>query len=476
MGAMVLALLENADKVALSLRQVFQSGWQKMLVLAALFVLLKLVHEFGHSLAYQTMCRHENLDPGPIRMGLSIFAFTPFPFTDVTGAWRLRSRWRRMMIGAGGMYFELWAVGLLTLFWAQTQSGMVQTLVLQIAVIAGLLTLAFNLNPAVKLDGYFILTDYLRRPNLSGRASIAARNFVARAMGATIPPPNRFDLSYWVVSYLYRWTIFAGIFWLIYQFDKRLGPLAVIIVVMTLVVRPALVTLRHAYGAGIRPVRSAVVGLALVGLGAAFMVPFPDRVLLSGQMLRHETQFIAPPEQARLITVDESGITLDQPALAQQLTDLDLRRSMLENLRRANTNVASEEARLGAELAGLDQTATQLAQRQAGLIIAPDPGAVWTLIQAETLRGSWVGPAKMAQLAAVSRPTEPRLRLRMAQNLIERDMNVASGRTVAVRAAHAPDCGFEAVISRASDGRSVSKETLLIDADLVAPVPPAWMI
>ncbi|MEO0710656.1 MAG: hypothetical protein AAFY68_07950, partial [Pseudomonadota bacterium] len=213
-GCMILfalvALLENLDKARLMLGAPGAFDAQSSLMFLFVFLGMKAAHEIGHALAYKTFCDRAGLAPGPIRMGLAVFALTPFPFTDVTGAWRLRRRVERAIIGAGGLYVEGFAIALLTLFWAVSAPSALSLAVLQAAILSGGLALAFNLNPAVKLDGYYILTDLTGRANLAGRGSQAARTWLARVLGADMAPPDRLDLLYWVGSYTYRVVLFAG--------------------------------------------------------------------------------------------------------------------------------------------------------------------------------------------------------------------------------------------------------------------------
>lgn len=53
---------------------------------------VKAVHELNHILAYRVMSLREGLDSGPMRVGIMVFAATPFPFTGVTGAWPIDTR------------------------------------------------------------------------------------------------------------------------------------------------------------------------------------------------------------------------------------------------------------------------------------------------------------------------------------------------------------------------------------------------
>lgn len=439
----IFQLLANAEKVSLSLRSIPDMGWKGFLVFAGLYVVLKMIHELGHALAYRIFCLRAGLEPGPIRMGIAVFAMTPFPFTDVTGAWRLRSKWQRAMIGAGGLYFETWAIAILTIFWSQTQTGPVQTIILQVAVVAGLLTILFNLNPAVKLDGYYVLTDLIRRPNLATRASQSARNLVVRWLGAA-GTVNGFDLGYWVISYLYRWTIFIGIFWLSYQFDPRLSPVVAVISLMMLVVRPAWSTFRFAQQRKLSVWRAGFVVMCFGALAWLVTMPLPDRLLMPGRFETFETRFIEPTEASRL-KKGQNGLVFESPDLEQQIFDTKARAEILTNTSRAISISAVELATLSQDIDRISDITTQLQARQNKLNIVVGTGSKWTPMDGENFVGSWVASGT-APIGAVSSPIEPLITVFLDQALLEQQIDLDTGATLQVRLRHDPDCEFAATL------------------------------
>ncbi len=448
MLGMAFELLSNRDKVALTIAQVLEASWQQWAIFAAFFVGLKIVHELGHALAYRQMCIQEGVEPGPIRVGICIFALSPFPFTDVTGAWRLKSTGRRVMIGAGGVYFETWAMAALTFIWAETQTGLVQTVILQVVIVAGALALLFNLNPAIKLDGYFMLTDYLRRPNLAARAAMAARSTAARLLGADLPRQRRSELIYWLMSYAYRWTIFAGIFWIFYQIDPRLAPVAAAVVLMTLVVRPLINTARFVRRSGAKPLKTLLAGAAIATIVAALFIPLPGRMLMQGQMMLYDTRFVEATEAGQLLH-DSAGWRLENPELDQRIAHTNLQGLMLENLKRASFASAQEQARLASEIDANTDAKAQLEARRAKLVLFTDGAAtseIWTPMQARWLGGSWVRPAANDRLGAVSSAAPPHLLFRLDQSRLRRDLTIAQGMQIQVRAVIRPACSFPAQI------------------------------
>lgn len=468
---MVFELLGNREKVQLTLLQIFDAGLGQWAIFIALFIGMKLVHEMGHVLAYRQMCLAENHDPGPIRTGICIFALTPFPFTDVTGAWRLRARWRRIVIGAGGIYFETWIMAMFTIFWAHTTTGVFQTVSLQLAVISGALALLFNLNPAVKLDGYFILTDFLRRPNLAARASMAARTVFARWMGADIARQNTADMIYWCLSYAYRWTIFLGIFWIAYQFDKRLAPIVLILVVLTLMVRPIIGTVRFASERGAKTMHYGVLAIGTGGVALLCAVPFSYWQTVPGQIVLYESRVLEPNEAGRLSSTEDGSYELVNAELDNQILDLTYRLEILNNLKRLNFSSAEELARLDAEIALFEDSQDQLLARKASLSISADGEAIWTQFDAKFLSGSWVTPSGQHQLAALSEGTAARVDLRLNQSALDSTLELSRGSRISARFKHQPDCFFEADLD-VGDGTLLAIDGVLtMRAELVKPIP-----
>ena len=90
----------------------------------------------------------------------------PTLYCDVSDAWRLPSKWQRILISAAGIFVELVLAAIATWLWWFSEPGLLNTLCLRVMFLCSVSTLVFNANPLLRYDGYYILSDLLNVPNL----------------------------------------------------------------------------------------------------------------------------------------------------------------------------------------------------------------------------------------------------------------------------------------------------------------------
>ncbi len=131
------------------------------------------LHEFAHGLT----CRYFG---GKVRkLGFMLIYFAPALFCDVSDSWMFPKRRDRMWVTFAGGYFQLVIWGLALIVWRiAAEDTLIGQIALIIILFAGLRTL-FNFNPLIKLDGYYILSDYLEIPNLRAKAFQAVHAWIA---------------------------------------------------------------------------------------------------------------------------------------------------------------------------------------------------------------------------------------------------------------------------------------------------------
>jgi putative peptide zinc metalloprotease protein len=182
------------------------------------------VHELGH--AYT--CKR--FGARVATMGVALLVLWPVLYTDTSGAWRLQRRSQRLAIGAAGMAAELALACWATLLWSFLQDGMLRSAVFMLASTTWILTLAVNLSPFMRFDGYFLLSDLLGVPNLQQRAFALTRWRLREWLFAFgDAPPEHFPtrlrrvlVAYSVGTWVYRFFLFLGIALLVYHFAFKL--------------------------------------------------------------------------------------------------------------------------------------------------------------------------------------------------------------------------------------------------------------
>ena len=145
-----------------SITQFIQMRELNIKVNSLLFVLLSyfslVLHEFGHISAAYKM----GIKVGYI--GVGMYFFNPVFFVDMTNAWRLDNK-KRVIVDMGGIYFQLIIIIPLTMIAIITEHHFLYAI--NVFIVALTLT---NLIPFIKLDGYWMLCDYLELSNVSSNA------------------------------------------------------------------------------------------------------------------------------------------------------------------------------------------------------------------------------------------------------------------------------------------------------------------
>ncbi len=152
---------------------------------AALTILGIVAHELGHLAA----CARFGASHGGIGVGL--YWCMPVFYAEVHGAWML-PRLQRAVVDAGGIYVQCAYVVALGIAYLATGSAPVLE-----AVVWSHFLMLHTLNPVLKYDGYWLLTDLAGAPNLHGQIRECAQNVwraVRQIPGAQWPGPKPLTL------------------------------------------------------------------------------------------------------------------------------------------------------------------------------------------------------------------------------------------------------------------------------------------
>jgi putative peptide zinc metalloprotease protein len=186
----------------------------------------KILHELGHAFVatrYGIKVAH---------MGVAFLVLWPMLYTDTSESWRLREPRKRLHIAIAGIAVEASLAGLSLLGWALTPPGALKSAFFYLATTSLVMTLALNLSPFMRFDGYFVVSDALNMPNLHERSGALARTWLRRLLlGWKEPWPESFVLpvrralvAFALGTWAYRFFLFLGIAVAVYlMFFKALG-------------------------------------------------------------------------------------------------------------------------------------------------------------------------------------------------------------------------------------------------------------
>jgi putative peptide zinc metalloprotease protein len=121
-----------------------------------LFLILAFFHESAHGLT----CKHYG---GQVhKMGFHLIYLTPAFFVDVSEAWVYADRWQRFITILAGIGIELFFCALASIVWWGTPPGSgAHDLAYKIMLITGVAVVVVNMNPLIKLDGYYAFSEII---------------------------------------------------------------------------------------------------------------------------------------------------------------------------------------------------------------------------------------------------------------------------------------------------------------------------
>ncbi len=142
------------------------------------------LHEFAHALT----CKYYG---GEVReMGFLLLYFQPCFYSNLSDAWFF-SKKAKIIVSFAGAFFQIFIWAAATILWriTDTESGLNQFFFVTM-ITSGVIVL-FNFMPLIKLDGYYLLSDYLEIPNLRAKAfGYLGTWFKKKVMGLPLEIPQ----------------------------------------------------------------------------------------------------------------------------------------------------------------------------------------------------------------------------------------------------------------------------------------------
>jgi putative peptide zinc metalloprotease protein len=204
-----IVLISNWETVRAGLSQLWSfsdKGLGDIVMFVGVLSFVIVLHENGHGLT----CKRYG---GEVHeLGFMLIYFMPAFYANVSDAWTFDSKAAKLWVTFAGAFVELIICSIATFVWYLSAPGyFTHDLAFTFMLVAGLSSIAINMNPLIKLDGYFALVDYVEIPNLSEDAATyitaLARRYIFR-VPVTIPNYNRrmkrILFVYGMLSFFYK--------------------------------------------------------------------------------------------------------------------------------------------------------------------------------------------------------------------------------------------------------------------------------
>lgn len=271
-------------------------------------VVVKLLHEFGHSAVVKKYGGEVHT------VGIMFMLLAPLPYMDATASWSFRKKWQRMFVGAGGMLFEFFIAAVALILWANLGGGILKALAYNVFIICSVSTVLFNINPLMRFDGYYILTDLLDMPNLQQHSVMHLKylleRYIFRKQDAECiceTWSERFIYTFYgFSSAIYRFFLFAGLVIAISEHYLILSFIMGTLLCLTMLLIPFGKFIKYIFASpALATVRNRAVFATLLFvsalIGILFYLPVPDSFTAPGviEATRYENS-----------TIGESGVVV----------------------------------------------------------------------------------------------------------------------------------------------------------------------
>ncbi|MAP10417.1 MAG: hemolysin D [Rhodopirellula sp.] len=362
----------------------------RWIILAATMAIVKVIHEFGHGLSCKKFggeC-HE--------IGFMLLVFTPCLYCNVSDSWMLPNKWKRIWIGAGGIYVEMILASIAAFVWFFSEPGTtINDLCLNMMFLNVVSTILVNGNPLLRFDGYYIMMDYLEIPNLRQKSTeVLKRWFQTTCLGLELqddpflPTRNQFMFGmFTVASVIYRWVVVFSIVWFVMQVLEpyglqALGRILAVIGFSGLVAQPVIQTWKFIRTPGrLSKVKRGplLTSLAVLGvvIAAVCYIPLPHHIDAAFEIRPSRAGMVYAGVVGRveetvpvgtLVSTGDTIALLKNPELEIRLADLHGERKLaqvqLANLKSRRLDDASAKIQIETQEEMLDSIEALLAKTQ----------------------------------------------------------------------------------------------------------------
>ncbi|MAM71307.1 MAG: hypothetical protein CMP91_09220 [Gammaproteobacteria bacterium] len=367
-------------------------SWSGIVIYILALTFIKIFHELGHAyVAKAHGCRVPTI-------GVALIMGWPVLYTDTTDSWKIASNKKRMQIGVAGVSVELVIASLSLFLWSVTPDGSMRSAFFLLSTTTWIMSVFVNFNPLMRFDGYYLLSDLLRVPNLESRSFNMAKWWIReRLFGIGIEPPEHFRpvfVIYAVSVWIYRFFLFLGITFIVYTFFfKALGMALFVATLIQFLVLPVLKEvkvwweMRDKIKWNKHALRTSAIVLIILGL---IFIPWqtnvPVAAVLRGQIadlyVPEAGQLISMPDVALADEINEGQVLfeINSPQLERDINQATARYTELRWTQASqgfNNNLRSQSRVVNSELVTQNEILRGLLQKNEQLLIrAPISGKI----------------------------------------------------------------------------------------------------
>lgn len=198
---------------------------QKSLGDLARFWILIMIVGFIHESAHGLTCKHYG---GQVHsMGLMFLYLTPCFFVDVSETWVSATKVQRLGTILAGIWIELVVCAIAMIFWLNSPTdSFFHLFMYELILMTGIAAVVINLNPLLKLDGYYFLTELIEQPELKERSTaFVSAWFQAKVLRlpVEIPIVPRRRVALYVIYALLSGAYSYLLLYFVIRFSFRLG-------------------------------------------------------------------------------------------------------------------------------------------------------------------------------------------------------------------------------------------------------------
>ncbi len=189
-----------------------------IIIIIVSFAVIIFIHEFAHALA----CKYHG---GQVQeMGFLLLYFQICFYSNLSDSWLFRKKSSRLAVIWAGLFFQMVIFALAVFGWRLTVIDTWPNKIFWLTANVCFLMLLFNVNPLIKLDGYYLLSEILDLPNLRSRSFEHMKRLIKKFFGIRVDTleitarERRIFVLYTLLAGIYSLFLIIYIATIVYRF------------------------------------------------------------------------------------------------------------------------------------------------------------------------------------------------------------------------------------------------------------------